>query len=207
MPIPATCVITSPTDAQEIAATTAGTKTFSITGTTDATTPISVALTPSAGGSPLTTTSNGSGAWTVTATAVPIDDYVIVATAGTAPDTLDSDPIDVSIVAAEFPGNGSGNVQSMELTANWLAGTITTLTQAPPMTVDQAICLYRNSSYTNGGIIKALNNWAGITDPQLFVSQNIALNIIAAANGVAGTPNLDDATALWGIAQALFPNA
>lgn len=207
MAIPSVCTITTPTNAQAIQVNPAtSVATFTITGTTDATTPISVALTPSAGGSPLTTTSNGSGVWSVTATAVPINSYSAVATAGTAPDTLDSAARNFSVVAAQFPGNGSGNVQPIEITANWLAGNITAFSQAPTMTVDQAICQYRGSSLTNGGVIKALNNWAGITDPLLFVSQNVALNLIARTNGVAGTPNLDDATALWGIAQALFPN-
>ena len=205
MAAPATSVILTPTNAQQIAADPVGTKTFTITGTTDPATPVSVALTPSAGGSPLTTTSNGSGAWTVTATAVPIASYAAVATAGVDPDTTVSATRNFSVVAAVFPGNGSVNVQPMELVANWLAGTIADLTHAPTLTFDAAICLYRNSSLTNGGVIKALNVWAGITDPQLYVSQNIALNMIAAANAVAGTPNLDDATALWGICQKLFP--
>jgi hypothetical protein len=182
-----------------------GTTTLAVTGTTDPDTAVSVALSPSAGGSPLTTTSTGSGAWTVTTTGVPVGDYTITATAGVTPDTTVSAAVTAHVIGAVFPGNQAHDPGPMELAANWLAGTITDFSQAPVLTFDDAMCRYLNSSLANGGVIAALNKWAGITDPQLYVSQNDALNRVAALNGVPGIPNLDDATALWRICQKLYP--
>lgn len=119
------------------------------------------------------------------------------------PDPVEPEPADE--YPAVLPQAAIDNVLDATWYANWLAGAVTETTQVPPLTFEVALCRFRGVDEIWGGVAKAVNEWAGITDPDLYQPINICLNMIVGQLGDPGAGTYDNGRALQAIAISNSP--
>lgn len=173
MAAPETCVITFPPDGWVAGAAPDNTATLDVNGTTDATTPVEVF---DDAGSAGTTTSSAQGAWTVAAVVLELGDNVLMATAGTDPDTTDSTVHTVTVVDT-LAAVAKADDRTLQWYLNWLAaGNVRT-----PSLLDMkdAACDWAGVSRAQYSLIGALNVKAGNAVGRWQRNMNMLLNQLA----------------------------
>lgn len=201
MPAPATSVITSPVTGFTKWVGPGDSYTTSVTGTTDADTPVELLDGVTSKG---TGTSNGSGAFTFASKVFAIGSHSLTVRAGTDPDFTTSTAVVITVTDAVTP-IARADDRSVAWYLNFLAGTSAANMAANLLlTPKDAACDWAGVSRANFTYTGALNSKAGITDPTLWVSVNKALNLIAygTTNPDLCRPWLTDQQALLKIALA-----
>lgn len=202
MAAPSTCVITSPATSS-VGAGPAGTYSVTVTGTTDASTPVELFDGVTSKG---TATSSGAGAFTFSNKTLAVGAHSLTVRAGVDPDFTTSTAVVVTVVdpTADIgdPRNRKAGWYLNFLAGNTVYGIAENL--LPP--ASQAACTWAGVSPLRYGLIGALNVKAGITDPTLYKPVEACLNLIAynTADLNACRPWLHAQQALYKLATEAF---
>jgi len=173
MAAPETCEITSPLDGATFGALPDGTYTTDVVGTTDPDVDVELFF---GAVSQDTGTADENGDFVFEDVEFPTGTTVVTVVAGTDPDTLESDPVDV-IVTDLLATITNADQHTTEWYLNWLAGS--NMASPSLLTAHDAACLWASVSARDYSLIGALNTVAGNARSLWIKNMNVILNQVS----------------------------